>query len=517
MGCGAIPETQAQKFFTEINQSVDKETPTFINHNDLSEQVALKISITNIEKNSEYKIESFSIIDGLTQSLNIMETCNIDNKTKTAILKTSILMRYYFEKEQKIKFIINKSGSNTKELKFVTTLGCVMGSRNTTLIKEIPESDGEIINICGEKMNDSEEILIVDFKLKTKHSNIINYSDTKNKLIYNISDESNRPIYNSESLNDNGTWNIVKIPSGLLNKGIILKFLNYNRKVILQINTTIPQLIDKQQFILKLGLGRTVTCISNSKVAKDYTFVDYLKAGVQIGLNIAIDFTASNKDPNDPKSLHYIAGLEPNQYERAIYSCGNIMAYYDYDQLFPCYGFGAKMGDKPCPLFNLNFQYNPNIHTINNIIKEYHNALSTVKLWGPTQFGPIIKATCDMIKEENNFRKYQVLMILTDGMIDDMDYTIDQLVEGSFLPLSIIIIGVGKTDFSMMTELDSDEKTLVDSNKRKSVRDLVQFVPFLKYEANPEKLAQEVLAEIPRQIIQFYQQNDLDPMKISTQ
>ena len=121
------------------------------------------------------------------------------------------------------------------------------------------------------------------------------------------------------------------------------------------------------------------------------------------------------------------------------------------------------------------------------------------------------------VKEENNLRKYQVLKLLTDGMIDDMDYTIDQLVEGSFLPLSIIIIGVGKADFSMMTELDSDEKTLVDSNKRKSVRDLVQFVPFLKYEANPEKLAQEVLAEIPRQIIQFYQQNDLDPMKISTQ
>ena len=49
----------------------------------------------------------------------------------------------------------------------------------------------------------------------------------------------------------------------------------------------------------------------------------------------------------------------------------------------------------------------------------------------------------------------------------------------------------------------------MDLNKRKSVRDLVQFVPFLKYEANPEKLAQEVLAEIPRQIIQFYQQNNL--------
>ena len=66
-----------------------------------------------------------------------------------------------------------------------------------------------------------------------------------------------------------------------------------------------------------------------------------------------------------------------------------------------------------------------------------------------------------------------------------MDYTIDQLVEGFFLPLSIIIIGVGKADFSMITELDTDEKNLVDSNKRKSIRDLVQLFLFLKYESNP--------------------------------
>jgi len=37
-----------------------------------------------------------------------MEIYIIDNNTKTAILKTSILIRYYFEKEQKMYFIINK-------------------------------------------------------------------------------------------------------------------------------------------------------------------------------------------------------------------------------------------------------------------------------------------------------------------------------------------------------------------------------------------------------------------------
>ena len=107
-------------------------------------------------------------------------------------------------------------------------------------------------------------------------------------------------------------------------------------------------------------------------------------------------------------------------------------------------------------------------------------------------------------------------MILTDGMIDDVDDTIDELVAGSFLPLSVIIIGVGKADFSTMKFLDADDNPLKDSRGTYSSRDLVQFVPFLKFESNPERLAQEVLAEIPRQIIEYYQHNNIDPVKLTT-
>ena len=41
-------------------------------------------------------------------------------------------------------------------------------------------------------------------------------------------------------------------------------------------------------------------------------------------------------------------------------------------------------------------------------------------------------------------------MILTDGVIDDLQDTIDLLVEASYLPLSVIIIGIGNKDFSNM-------------------------------------------------------------------
>ena len=107
-------------------------------------------------------------------------------------------------------------------------------------------------------------------------------------------------------------------------------------------------------------------------------------------------------------------------------------------------------------------------------------------------------------------------MIITDGKIDDLDETIDELVEGSFLPLSIIIIGVGDADFSNMVYLDADKNPLVNSKGVNSVRDLVQFVPFLKYESNPKNLAMKVYEKIPRQLIEYYDQNDLDPINLYT-
>ena len=107
-----------------------------------------------------------------------------------------------------------------------------------------------------------------------------------------------------------------------------------------------------------------------------------------------------------------------------------------------------------------------------------------------------------MKKDINNF-KYNILMIITKGQIDDINETIDELVESSFLPLSVVIIGVGNADFSQMEILDADINPLKNSKGEEACRDLVQFVPFIKFEKNPEKLSDAVLAEIPRQLIEY--------------
>lgn len=65
-------------------------------------------------------------------------------------------------------------------------------------------------------------------------------------------------------------------------------------------------------------------------------------------------------------------------------------------------------------------------------------------------------------------------MILTDGIINDLEKTIDEVVLGSVLPLSIIIVGIGEADFDQMDLLDADDNPLYSKKLGKyASRDIV--------------------------------------------
>ena len=276
-----------------------------------------------------------------------------------------------------------------------------------------------------------------------------------------------------------------------------------NLSSLIETNTIVP-------------LNKEIEAIINIEKIKNYSFVDYLKGGMQINLTVAIDFTLSNGDPNDSKSYHYL-GAEKTIYEKAIKACGDIVGYYDSDQKFPAYGFGGKFYGDPnvSHCFPLNNNPNdPEIKGINGILKAYREVLNNTDLFGPTYFHQIIDNLNETVKKEiqgGNFNNYNILMILTDGIIEDMDDTINSLVESSYLPISVIIVGIGDTDFTNMIILDADENPLYDDNGRKADRDLVQFVPFKDFQNDGQKLAEQVLEEVPRQIVEYYQHKKLQP------
>eukprot|EP00343_Euplotes_focardii_P003941 CAMPEP_0205818164 /NCGR_PEP_ID=MMETSP0205-20121125/25427_1 /ASSEMBLY_ACC=CAM_ASM_000278 /TAXON_ID=36767 /ORGANISM="Euplotes focardii, Strain TN1" /LENGTH=109 /DNA_ID=CAMNT_0053110187 /DNA_START=687 /DNA_END=1012 /DNA_ORIENTATION=- len=107
-----------------------------------------------------------------------------------------------------------------------------------------------------------------------------------------------------------------------------------------------------------------------------------------------------------------------------------------------------------------------------------------------------------------NERMYHVLLILTDGDIHDMPITKDIIVEGSEYPLSIIIVGLGENSFDKMIELDGDDVILRNTRGEPTKRDIVQFVKFNEFRhKSKQALAEEVLEEVPEQVISYLCQN----------
>ena len=73
-------------------------------------------------------------------------------------------------------------------------------------------------------------------------------------------------------------------------------------------------------------------------------------------------------------------------------------------------------------------------------------------------------------------------------------------------------LGIGDCDFSKMEQLDGDEIPIKSKKTgMKRLRDLVQFIPFSKYEKDEKKLINKILEEIPRQIIDYYTFNFIYP------
>lgn len=85
------------------------------------------------------------------------------------------------------------------------------------------------------------------------------------------------------------------------------------------------------------------------------------------------------------------------------------------------------------------------------------------------------------------------------------------------MPISVIIVGVGNEQFRQMIELDGDDAVLRDSYGTPVARDVVQFVKFKEYAVNPYRLAEEVLKEVPEQLVTFMTNYGIKPAPIQHQ
>uniref|UniRef100_A0A8C1EJM3 Copine VII n=1 Tax=Cyprinus carpio carpio TaxID=630221 RepID=A0A8C1EJM3_CYPCA len=238
-----------------------------------------------------------------------------------------------------------------------------------------------------------------------------------------------------------------------------------------------------------------------------------------ISVIVAIDFTASNGDPRNSCSLHYINPYQPNEYLKALIAVGEICQDYDSDKRFSALGFGARIPPNYEVSHDFAINFNPEddeCEEIQGVVEAYQNCLPKIQLYGPTNVAPIINRIAKLAAGKEPIKDaslYHILLILTDGVVTDMADTREAIVRASYQPMSIIIVGVGNADFTDMQILDGDDGVLRSPKGEPVLRDIVQFVPFRDFKtASPAALAKCVLAEVPKQVVEYFSHKAIPPI-----
>ena len=87
---------------------------------------------------------------------------------------------------------------------------------------------------------------------------------------------------------------------------------------------------------------RGTICFNQFTMDMKPSLLEYLKDGWQMNVTIAVDFTLSNMEIKDYRSLHrQMKNGEMNAYEKAIFEVCNVMVKYALDDCFNVYGFGG--------------------------------------------------------------------------------------------------------------------------------------------------------------------------------
>uniref|UniRef100_A0A8C9ZUK5 Copine-3 n=1 Tax=Sander lucioperca TaxID=283035 RepID=A0A8C9ZUK5_SANLU len=430
---------------------------------------------------------------------------------------------YYFEVVQRLKFCVYDIDNTTYDLsdddflgELECTLGQIVSSRQITrslLLEDKRPAGHGTITICAEEITDNR---VVNFEVSARRldKKFLWWSDPFLEF-YKHTETGWQLAHRTEVVKDNlnPIWRPFRISLRALCGGDVerpIKVDCFDHHV----NGSHDLIGSFKVTLAEMQMGTHISpaefeCISPKKLKKR----NYKNSGVISSSSsyldpyplsdpgqIAIDFTGSNGHPSSPQSLHYINPEGYNEYLAAIWAVGNVIQDYDSNKMFPVFGFGAQVPP-----------------SWQGVVHAYRHCLPQLKLWGPTNFSPIINHVAYFARQalrQNMASQYFVLLIITDGVITDMDQTRTAIVEASRLPMSIIIVGVGGADFSEMEALDSDDKLLCSPRGDVASRDIVQFVPFRDFQGNSVALAQSVLAELPDQVTSFFKSYKLKPPNI---
>ena len=277
------------------------------------------------------------------------------------------------------------------------------------------QSHGQLI-VTGEEINDgtSNKTYMMQFQANKvdKVSGMIFSGDPNAFLEITRSSETNNkiviyrsPCYETRNPIFKGVeFNLRKFTNGdehrSVNLNVIHQYSNGDTKILHKFSTT-PNELENNPKLVKTD-GKMSLTVQTKCILKP-SFVQYLHSGLQLNFHVAVDFTGSNGDPRNPQSLHYInPNGQMNSYECGISFIGSVLQQYDFDKMFPAYGFGAKILSTGQITHDFCLSFDPaapELAGIDGVMTAYKRSIQSVQLWGPTNFSPIINRVGASIRQ----------------------------------------------------------------------------------------------------------------------
>ena len=260
--------------------------------------------------------------------------------------------------------------------------------------------------------------------------------------------------------------------------------------------------------VISIKIEKDTSRMENNKIS----IFDFFKGGLKLSCFISVDYSNEITNPLKNTTINYINILQ---------NVSSAISNYTKNHLFYAFGFGARPRNtfSNINVFSLNMnEKDSSINTIEKVIQNFNSCLSK-NLIEPQEnrnISSLIKKITNEIYNLYELRFYNVSFILTRGNIEknDIQKTIDAIIESSYLPLTIFVIGIGKNDFSQIQKIIGSNHKYSSLGMEK-MRNNILFTSLIDdFSNSDEKLISWCIKELTKQIINFYELTKTSPENI---
>lgn len=499
----------------EEKQNTSKDVDNFEDDEECTCNLKLEICLKKVISFKKFYVELYEYKNcNKTEKKKISQT-DIKSATDQIIkFETDLIIPFYFSQIQPLEFII-KNEKNEKSISIENTLGEIVGGLRQVYKKNI---EGDMIFEVKASLNDE---LNRECEFNVEISGDFIGMKTRYKIISlgNQYEPINKLVYESEIMNNSPkmVFKPMAIPLSELSQDdalednmIEISFIDMNHSdELAKFNGSIAQLFEND-IDLDLKLNRKAKIICKKK--NFFSLLDYLESDMHLNTTLAIDFSETSGT-----NTHHLVKDETTL-ENLMNNFINLLEPYNEDEYFYIYGYGFQLKNDSKEVQNM-FPITQDIDRPSvakkNINSTYCRFLEDIKFSKiKTNLDLIIKQFNEKIKEDiddYDIREYNVLLLFANNDINNEKEFYNEFILSSDLPISLVIIGLGKGPFTKLENVEKNFWNITDNSGNKAKRKNIKFISFNNLGKNYQRTVKNSLVDIPDQMTEYLILKNIKP------